>query len=63
MFAELGFEELELGTKERRLEDRPFTERLEEPERLSFSRPLKFSLFLFLCLAFSFVLEQNIMRF
>ena len=51
-FGELGFEELELGTKERSLEDQPFRERLEEPGRSSFPRTLKFSLFLYLCLAF-----------
>ena len=47
-FAELGFEELELGAKKRRLGDQPFRERLEEPGRSSFPRSLKFSLFLFL---------------
>ena len=39
-FAELGFEELELGTRERRLEDQPFRERLEEPGISSFPRSL-----------------------
>ena len=51
-FGDLGFEELELGTKERRLEDQPFRERLGEPRRSPFPRSLKFSLFLYSCLAF-----------